>query len=265
MKLFVVGFLGLFGGAALAYFALDSAPPGPAFGVADGDNLSEQMPGIESRLAALEEALATERRARQLIEEQLFSLLDAADTDPGAPEGSTETTVSEPRASRAEQRFSRRNPSREQRVARLVNGGFDEATADWILTRESEMQMEEMRMRYEAMRNSNFTPFQRSDQLRNDLTENLGNDGYEQYLVANGRSLNVSVGSVLDSSPAQSAGLRPGDQITSYGGARVYNMNELRTEILQTAPDQRVVVEYLRDGVPMQSVLPSGPVGVTGR
>jgi len=70
---------------------------------------------------------------------------------------------------------------------------------------------------------------------------------------------------VLDSSPAQSAGLRPGDQITNYGGARVYNMYELTQEIMQGPPVDQVVVDFLRDGVPMQAVLPRGPVGITGR
>ncbi len=265
MKLLVIGFLGLFGGVALAVLALDKAPSATTFITGNDADPGESTPGIETRLLALEEALAAEQNARQLLEEQLFDLIDdAAAFSAEAAEPEKQAGV-ESQASRWEAMRSRRNPSREERAAHLVEAGFDEATADWILTRESEMQMEELRLRYEARRNANFVAYRQTDQLRTQLMEHLGGAGYERYLVANGRSLNVSVGSVLDSSPAQSAGLRPGDQITNYGGARVYNMYELTQEIMQGPPVDQVVVDFLRDGVPMQAVLPRGPVGITGR
>jgi membrane-associated protease RseP (regulator of RpoE activity) len=265
IKMIVVGLAGLFGGVALAVIAMDKVPSGATFSTSNEGGPSESIYGIESRLLALEEALAAEQRARQLLEEQLFSLIDTAIEISDAAVDSVQQTGVESGVSRWEGRYSRRSESREVRAERLVEAGFDEATADWILTRESESQMEALRRRYEARRSIEIVSFQQTDPLRSQLIEQLGDAGYEQYLVANGRSLHVSVGSVLDSSPAQSAGLRPGDQIVSYGGARVFNMYELTQEIMQGVPDDRVVVEFLRDGVPMQVVLPRGPVGITGR
>ena len=265
MKLVLVGVLGLFGGIALAVIALDKVPTGATFRTSNEGGPSASMAGIESRLLALEEALAAEQSARQLLEEQLFSLIDTAIETSDAAAESAQQTGGEPQVSPWEGRYSRRSESREARAERLVEAGFDEATADWILTRESELQMQELRMRYEARRNVGVVSFQQTDQLRGQLIEQLGDAGYERYLVANGQSLHVSVASVLDSSPAQSAGLHPGDQIVSYGGARVYNMYELTQEIVRGVPDERVVVEFLREGVPMQAVLPRGPVGITGR
>lgn len=265
MKPLVVGFLGLFGGVALAVIALDKVPPGVALSMDDEGVPGETAPGIESRLLAVEEALATERNARQMLEDELFRLMDEGPVAAAVLDESSQQPGVETRVRQWEGGRSRRTVSREERAQILVDAGFDEATADWILTRESEARMEELRLRYESRRNSEWAANRQIDPLRNDLRENLGDAGYEQYLVANGQSLHASVGSVLDSSPAQSAGLRPGDQIVSYGGARVYNMYELTQEIMQGLPDERVVVDLLRDGAPMQVVLPRGPIGITGR
>jgi len=265
MKPLYIGILGLFGGVALAVIALDKVPQGVALTTGDEGNSSASVTDIESRLLALEEALAAERGARQLLEDELFRLMDDGPAAADVLEESSQQPGVESRARQWEGGRSRRSDSREERAKHLVEAGFDEATADWILTREAEARMEELRLRYEARRNSEWAPFRQTDQLRTDLRQNLGDAGYEQYLTANGQSLHVSVGSVLDSSPAQSAGLRPGDQIVNYGGTRVYNMYELTQEIMQGPPDERVVVDVLRDGAPMQVVLPRGPIGITGR
>ncbi len=265
MKPLYVGILSLFGGVALAVIALDKVPPGVALSTGDEGIPGASVTDIESRLQALEEALAAERGARQLLEDELFRLLDDGPAAADVLEESSQQPGVESRVRQWEGGRSRRPESREERAKLLVEAGFDEATADWILTRESEARMEELRLRYEARRNSEWASYRQIDPLRNDLRENLGDAGYEQYLVANGRSLHVSVGSVLDSSPAQSAGLRPGDQIVSYGGARVYNMYELTQEITKGAPDERVVGDVWRDGAPMQVILPRGPIGITGR
>jgi C-terminal processing protease CtpA/Prc len=269
MKLFVVGLVSLLGGAALVTLAGDKMSssatfPAPQRSAEDGRN--DPLPSIESRLRALEEALIAEQGARQMLEEELFYLMDSADATSDPISDSTEQARADSQARLAERRAARRGSnSRERRAERLVAAGFDAATADWILTRESELQMESLRTRYEASRNGETVDFYQQDVgLRAQLRQQLGDAGYERYLTANGRPLHVSINSVLDSSPAQSAGLRTGDQIVNYGGKRIYSMSDLTQEIIQGTPNERVVVHFVRDGIPMQVVLPRGPVGITG-
>jgi serine protease Do len=74
----------------------------------------------------------------------------------------------------------------------------------------------------------------------------------------------VNVGNVLASSPAESAGLRSGDEIVSYAGERVFDMRELNRLTLEGQRGESVLVEVLRDGQRQQLILPRGPVGITG-
>ncbi len=55
------------------------------------------------------------------------------------------------------------------------------------------------------------------------LRKEMGDAEYEKYLTGTGRPTEVRVMDVLASSPAEKAGLRPGDQIVSYAGTRVFD------------------------------------------
>jgi serine protease Do len=58
----------------------------------------------------------------------------------------------------------------------------------------------------------------------------------------------VIVNSVTSNSPAEKAGLKQGDVITSLNGGAVKDGNELRNKIAQTAPGTEVSIGYLRGG-----------------
>ena len=70
--------------------------------------------------------------------------------------------------------------------------------------------------------------------------------------------------SVIESSPEQSAGLQPGDEIVRYDGERVFNMTDLTQRTMDGAAGQNVIVDIMRNGQPMQIVMPRGPVGISG-
>ena len=270
MKIMLVGVFSLAAGISLAMLSGPvSQRTVPSSESPDNDTATAES-DVELRLLALENALSVEQNARQMLEEELFflmdDLLDSADAAPDPTLASTEQARAESQAILAERRAARRGSNtRERRAERLVAAGFDAATAEWILTRESELKMDSLRARYEANRNGESVDFrQQNAGLRDQLRQQLGDAAYERYLKANGRPLHVSISSVLDSSPAQSAGLRTGDQIVNYGGRRIYSMSDLTQEIIQGAPNESVVVHFLRDGIPMQVVLPRGPVGITG-
>jgi hypothetical protein len=65
----------------------------------------------------------------------------------------------------------------------------------------------------------------------------------------------VRVGTVLKGSPAEAAGLRPGDVIVAIGSARVLDESDLGTALGRRAPGERIAVKVLRErtvaGVPV--------------
>ena len=93
------------------------------------------------------------------------------------------------------------------------------------------------------------------------LRADIGDADYEKYLQANDRPTSVNISSVMAASPAERAGLQPGDQIVSYDGERVFSTSELMQHTMASG-DGDVVVDVLRNGAPMQIVLPRGPIGV---
>jgi hypothetical protein len=226
---------------------------------------------VEDRIAALERAVSDERFARQLLQEEVFYLtseLDrlSADSDFAQGEetsGQADDESGDSRESRREA-YRRRN-TLEGRMERLIEAGFLPSHAAMIVQRESELQMESIKARYEAERSGDMSEYWRSRNAMGDaLREELGDADYERYLVANDRSTSVTVSSVIESSPAQTAGLQAGDEILRYDGERVFSMTDLTRQTMDGTAGQNVVVDIMRDGTMMQVVLPRGPVGITG-
>ena len=137
--------------------------------------------------------------------------------------------------------------------------------ASRIVRREAELQMDALQVRYDAERSGEPADYFRSRNSANDaLREELGDADYERYLKANNRSTSISISSVIDSSPAQAAGLQPGDEIVRYDGERVFSMSDLSQQAIDGVPGQNVAVDIVRNGVAMQVVMPRGPVGISG-
>lgn len=226
---------------------------------------------VAERIAALELAVSQERMARQLLQEEVLFLTDELHDLAAANEPQSENTREEQpergsEATREERRqmYARRN-SPEGRTERLIDAGIEPGLASWIVQREEELQMESLRARYEAGQSGSTADFYRDrSSTTSALREELGDTDYERYLTANGRPTNVGIGSVIGSSPAQMAGLRPGDDIVSYDGQRVFTMTDINMASLDGIAGENVVVDILRDGIPMQVVLPRGPLGITG-
>ena len=223
------------------------------------------------RLAVLESALEDERQARQLLEEELFRLIDEVAQLKGG-ELPVQVEVSpEPRESLAQgvevrNRFNNRGGlDAQSRAAELVGGGFSPDRAATIARREAELRMQAIRARFEFESGQSDAPLSlvmaQSDVDRI-LREELDDTEYERYLEASNRSTSVSINDVLEFSPAEQAGLRRGDQIVRYNGERVYNLRDLNRQQMQADTGSNVVVDIVRDGVPMQVTVPRGPLGV---
>jgi S1-C subfamily serine protease len=128
------------------------------------------------------------------------------------------------------------------------------------------MRMEALQERFEASREGTRVDW-RSNVLEADrrLREELGAQDYERYLVASGRPTSITVNSVMEFSPAEDVGLRAGDQIVGYNGQRVYNTPQLNALQLDSSVGDTVIVDIVRDGVPMQVSMPAGPLGIRAR
>jgi PDZ domain len=261
--------LGLLGGFAAGAILYGHKGPNaaaiPSAGSAPGS--FDPTDPLEGRVRALETALGEERDARQLLEDELQSVYAELDRlEAGATGGAPSTNGEDASASAASGRVTRFGSSRSpaDRAKGLVDGGFSQDRADWIVKRESELQMQAMQAIFEARRNSEpFDPSAPGMNPQSTLRAEIGDDEYEKYLQATGRPTAVDVGTVLESSPAQRAGLQAGDQITAYDGKRVFNYWDLNQQTLEGAPGSSVVVDIVRDGVPMQVVLPRGAIGIS--
>jgi len=228
----------------------------------------DQSAPLEERLRALEAAITEERAARQLLEEELLIIFTELDSLREVP-----TQAEEPAVAAAEQRDARRaelfrqrggsERSTEDGTAALIDAGFSPDRAAWIQQREDQLRVEAMQVRFEAQRAGDmqamFTANNRSESM---LREELGDREYEQYLEAYSRPIAVTVGSVLESSPGQVAGLQPGDQIIRYDGQRVFSYSDINDQQLQGEAGESVVVDILREDAPMQIVMPRGPIGI---
>jgi hypothetical protein len=226
----------------------------------------DQSLSLEARIRALEQAVSDERYARQVLQEELFILTGELETlvtnrQPDAASGRS-ASIEQVEAAPAR---PRRQEGAGGRAERLVQAGFEPGQAEWILQRESQLQMEALQARYEAERTGDATNYFQSRTAASEALRNeLGDAEYERYLAASGRPTSVAVSTVLESSPAQRAGLVPGDEIVSYDGKRIFSMSDLTRQTLEGQPGEQVVVDLRRDGVSMQVVVPRGPIGIAG-
>ena len=261
----------LFGGfAALAWWQSGAPTSGAPDTDIDGSGAFDASQPYAARLAALERAVSDERLARQLLQEEVFyltseleRLVGPAEFEPSVPTDASDTGEAVVDADRRSDRRYRN--SAEGRKQRLVEAGFLPAQAEWILRREQELQMDALQARFDAERSGDPVDWTANRTMAADsLRAELGDAEYERYLDASGRSTNVAVSSVIESSPAQSAGLQPGDEIVRYDGERVFSMTDLTRQTMVGEPGETVVIDIMRNGNIMQVVMPRGPVGITG-
>lgn len=269
--LLVVG--GLVAGLGVAFW-LQPSPATPsveaeaARGAAAERRSGDDGGRAEARLAALEEAFSAEVDLRVALEARVAELSAELEglgerrgprADNGASSGLDPAVVEERARVVREARLS---PEERQRrlVDRLVAAGFAPDRAEWINRRTQELRMEAMQAQYEARRAGRAPP---TDFEATALRTELGEQDYERFLTATGRSTSVNIMGVLASSPAERAGLQPGDEIVAYNGQRVFDVAELNELTLGGTMGESVVVDVRRNGQSMQLVMPRGPLGIS--
>jgi len=273
---------GLIAGLGIAFWLRPSSEPSAAAEAVSGTATvarSDANAGLsEARLQALEDAFAAEVDQRVALEAHVAELsaqLEALGQRPARGPGIRENgntgldpAVIEQRA-RVRREAAAVTPEERQRFAidRLTAAGFAPDRAEWINRRIQELRMQAMQAQYEAKRDGRPAP---SDNLEaTTLRAELGDQDYERFLTAQGRSTSVNVMGVLASSPAERVGLQAGDEIVSYDGRRVFDAQELNELTLgggsaSGSTSASVVIDVRRNGQNMQIVLPRGPIGIWG-
>jgi hypothetical protein len=152
----------------------------------------------------------------------------------------------------------------ESRIARFIAAGFSADRAAYLDRRVSELRMQALEAQYAAARSGKPPDPSAIQSPEQALRQELGDADYERYLTALGWPTRVGVRSVLASSPAEQAGLQPGDEITSYDGHRVFDTGDLNRLTYQGQAGETVALDIVRNGEPMQIYVPRGPLGITG-
>ena len=269
-KRYIAIIISLVAGFAVAAVTLKSIEPGESVRPAtDASAHFDQSAATEERIRALEVAVAEERNARQLLEDELLALYDELDAlrevegEAATPDEPATTAAVQLSRWEAFRQRGRTAASSEARTAALVDAGFSPDRAAWIVQREDELRLEGMQARFEAQRAGDAQAIMDASRLADGrLRSYFDESEYEQYLEAYGRPTTVSIGDVIQSSPGQLAGLQAGDEIVRYDGERVFSFSDVNRAQLQGEPGESVVMDIVRDGAPMQIVLPRGPIGI---
>lgn len=235
--------------------------------------ITNSMPqgDLQKRLALLE---ATVRDEQQLRIEMALKMSELEEQNQWLEQqlvSGGETTIAMGEAPSFREQFAERRATgnidpTERAQQRLVEAGFADYEAAEILRMTEEFQMRRLNAMFEAEQSGERIDMQAFQaEATQELKDRLGEADYEKYLEATGRSTSVAVRNVLESSPAQSAGLQSGDEIVRYAGERVYNVTELNRLTSSASDSGSVLVEVIRDGQTISISLPAGPIGITSR
>jgi hypothetical protein len=274
VKTLLLVLAGLVAGLAIAFFLQPSPEPADAAATYAGAR-GFQAPSAaadarpDERLAALEDALDAEILQRAALEDRVAELAAQLEAlgerprfarDAGAANG--EQPPANGREIRAREQANRGDQQRERlMIERLTAAGFPPDRAEWINTRMEELRMQALQEQYDARREGRPPA---GDFGVATLRTELGEADYERYRTAMGQPTSVGVADVLASSPAERAGLMPGDEIVAYGGKRVFDVGELNELTLEGTAGESVILDVRRDGQNVQLVMPRGPIGITG-
>lgn len=223
-------------------------------------------PGLddESQLRVMVQALAgilnAEVEERHLMQQEFAALRLEVE--------SLREALAQPQARRFGPGGRRQNQAGVDTEAALVRAGLDAGWAAEIRRRNDKLAMDTMFLQDQARREG-WTGTERFANARNDISQQqinlrdeIGDEVYDGFLYETGAPNRVLINEVLQGSPANQAGMQPGDQILRYDGKRIFALNEMINESRSGSSGKLVPVEVMRDGREVQLYLPRGPMGV---
>src|SRR5262245_21588464 len=231
--------------ALLAALACGSNREAPASATPPADPAAE-LAAARLELATLREALASEHAEREALEAELDRLRAAADDDGWSPAPEAPPAEATPAAKQGKAWFDGDG---------LLEHGVAPAEVDRVREAFAANEMLLLQLEDRARREGWFgTPRYRDALLeaREGLRSELGDDQFDLLLYASGRHNRVVVEDLLDGSPAQRAGIQPGDEILSYADQRVFWAPDLKYRTAQGTPGEPVAIDLLRGGTPQR-------------
>ena len=251
-------------------------PSGEGLSQPAAESVAERLRRGESNELDLEQMAQVVESLMQILDEEINERRVLADQLEGLRSEMTElrqnlrARVETVRSANASNTVSQQPGSgvRQAFDERLARSGFTPQQFESMRRREAAAQMQQIELNDRARREGWVNSPRYYEELNNltsgadTVRRDLGDDAYDRYLFAGGRPNRITVGTVIPTSPAEQAGLQRGDVIRSYGGERVFSSGQLTN--LRSAGDSGtpVIVEVIRDGVPMQIWMPRGPMGV---
>lgn len=200
---------------------------------------------LEKKLTELNRKLINLERNAQLPAENNVAAKDVEQDESGLP-GSGERWFNEQALIESGMSDSR---------ARELKINFEQLELERLYLRDQSIREDWDRNRYrEALQALTG----KEDELKNQLSESE----YDSYLYASGQTNRVAVTSVLESAPAATAGIEPGDHIIRYDNQRIYNWRDLRDATASGTIGNTVSVEVDRDGKIIELYLARGPLGI---
>ncbi|MDH3636482.1 MAG: PDZ domain-containing protein [Gammaproteobacteria bacterium] len=217
-------------------------------------------------LIALEQRLEEEIDARIALEKKLAELnRKITDLDRNAQLADDSNL-----AAKAEDQDESGLPGSDQRwfnEQALIENGMNHSQALELKINFEQLELERLYLRDQSIREGwdrdRYREAQQAltskeDELKNQLSESE----YDSYLYASGQTNRVAVTSVLESAPAATAGIEPGDHIIRYDNQRIYNWFELRDATSTGEIGETIAVEVDRDGEIIELYLARGPLGI---
>lgn len=235
----------------------------------------QELDSVNQSLDELKNQLALEITKRKQLEEKVAlieknlvitnsSNQNTGDEQPSSQIGDTDNPH---QGGFSEQAFSRQSNDWFNEQA-MLDAGVDPVKVNTIKNAFEQAEMDKLYLRDQATREGwintkRYTDAakeiaDRTKELRNQLSDNE----YDAYLYASGRPNRVTVTSMLSTSPASNAGIKPGDAIIKYDNKRVYSWSDLTSATSDGSLNDTVTVTIERDGQLQQVYLPRGPLGV---
>jgi len=242
----------------------DSEAP-DAFGInAEPENLTTSLTNLSNTTVSLEGRLRDMTAGWTRFQDELARLQGRV-----ASLEQRLAAVAEPNAGGDKLERPARPNTQEDRRSTLIKSGLEYDLAADLVWRQDRNELDRLELRDLAIREGWY----RSDRYRKekrrlakeapDLRLEVGDEIYDRYLFASGLDNHVSVISVIADSPAEGAGIQPGDIVDTYAGERIFTQAELRSATTDGELGELVPVQLRRpDGSRVQIWLPRGPLGI---
>jgi C-terminal processing protease CtpA/Prc len=150
----------------------------------------------------------------------------------------------------------------------LSAAGLDPTVAQAIKRQADELELRGLFLRDQAAREQWLDSPRFAEEMaaieaeRSSIRAEIGDDAYDRFLYALGRTNRVRIADVMLQSPAAAAGLQAGDTILHYGERRIFTPVDLIAETRGGTPGERVRLEVVRGGQRLEVEVPRGPLGL---